>query len=162
MYQCACSSHSFLNYTTIIWFGAANFLILILTFLWQGMKMLLFNSSIQYVQLSSMQFLTGLLVVTSSDFSISQLLMNISISSIFVIMVMFCIFRSSLGSPLHTPGDRASYSKHTQTFLHLGKKSDLISFDQHCIRVTCETQSPEQINYTSCMSTVVPTSCMWF
>lgn len=91
------------------------YLIFVLTFLWQGMKMLLFNSSIQYVQLSSVQFRTGLLVVTSSDFSISQLLMNTSISSIFVIMVLFCIFRSSAGSPLHTPGDRASHSKHKQT-----------------------------------------------
>lgn len=132
-------------YTTIIWFGPVIFLILILTFLWQGMKMLLFNSSIQYVQLSSVQFLTGLLVVTSSDFSISQLLMNASISSIFVIMVVFCIFRSSLGSPLQTPGDRASYSKHAQTFLHLEKKSDLISYDQHCSRLICDTQSSEYI-----------------
>lgn len=126
----------------------------------------------QYVQLSSVQFLTGLLVVTSRDFSISQLLMNTSISSIFVIMVLFCIFRSSVGSPLHTPGKRVSCSKQKKK-----KKKEptehgiLLPLTKKCtfnkVRVTVHQVlvwdlASEFVSLSSYMSTVVSIVYLWF
>lgn len=74
-----------------------------LTLSWHGMKPSLFNNSMQWLQSYSVQFLTGLLIVTSSDFSISQLPINNSMSSMLVMMVPFCILRSSSGLSLQIP-----------------------------------------------------------